>query len=69
MPIQRVVAGMSLSDLQIYVCQRWEEMFKVNVLAINTYVRKLEELEELDVDTKQRSVSTCLVPWHQGRFA
>jgi hypothetical protein len=44
-------------------------MFKVNVLAINTYVRKLEELEELDVDTKHRSVSTCLVPWHQGRFA
>ncbi len=28
LPIQRVVAGMSLSDLQIYVCQRWEEMFK-----------------------------------------
>ena len=63
---------MSLSDLQSFVCQRWEEMFKAyqnNVLAINTYVRKLEELEELDVDTKHRSVSTCLVPWHQGRFA
>lgn len=57
LPIQRVVAGMSLSDLQIYVCQRWEEMFKaykVNVLAINTYVRKLEEREELAVDTEHR---------------
>jgi hypothetical protein len=55
LPIHRVVVGMSLSDLQIYVCQRWEEMFKayqVNVLAINTYVRKLEEWEELAVDTE-----------------
>ena len=37
LPIQRVVADMSLSDLQIYVCQRWEEMFKaykVNVLQV-----------------------------------
>jgi len=57
LPIHRVVAGMSLSDLQIYVCQRWEEMFKAyknNVLAINTYVRKLEEREELVVDTEHR---------------
>ena len=57
LPIQRVVADMSLSDLQIYVCQRWEELFKAyknNICVINTYVRKLEEREELAVDTEHR---------------
>jgi hypothetical protein len=55
--IQRAVAGMSLSDLQSFVCQRWEGMFKSyknNICAINTCVRKLEEREELAVDTEHR---------------